>query len=82
MKLVSNGQLIQQSPTSGVVVDGQVVTTATAAATGVHLIHAPPSPASSSEVMMTLNRLNAQEELDGDDEDHLNADFVEEVVTG
>lgn len=80
MKLVSNGQLIQQSPTSGVVVDGQVVTTATA--TGVHLIHAPPSPASSSEVMMTLNRLNAQEELDGDDEDHLNADFVEEVVTG
>lgn len=62
------------------VVDGQVVTTTTAA-TGVHLIHAPPSPASSSEVMMTLNRLNAQEELDGD-EDQLSADFVEEVVTG
>lgn len=46
------------------------------------LIH-PPSPTSSAEVMMTLNRLNAQEELDGE-EDHLDTDFVEEeeVVTG
>lgn len=49
---------------------------------GHHLIHQSPSPTqSSAEVMMTLNRLNAE-----DTEDQLNADLEfeveEEVATG
>lgn len=58
--------------------NGQVQSPIEATTTGSsqHLIHPPP------EVMMTLNRLNAQEEELDAEEDALSTDFVEEVVTG